>query len=113
MINNAIQPLTTTDADVLEDLDDIEHMALELATLAGAEIVTTYGGIFAVRYKTGAAGALSSLRDPVSEIDHRVETLIRARLAERFPGPDVIGEGIQGASRPGPDFAWAVRPPAG
>jgi len=30
MINKAIQPLTTTDADVLEDLDDIEHMAVEL-----------------------------------------------------------------------------------
>jgi hypothetical protein len=41
MINKAIQPLTTTDADVLKDLDDIEHMAVELATLAGAEIVTT------------------------------------------------------------------------
>ena len=84
MTNKAAQSLTT-DADVLEDLDDIEHMAVELATLAGAEIVTTYGGIFTVRYKTGAAGALSSLRDPVSEIDRRVETLIRARLAEGFP----------------------------
>ena len=84
MANEATQPLTT-DADVLDDLDDIEQMAVELATLAGAEIVTTYGGIFTVRYKTGAAGALSSLRDPVSEIDRRVETLIRARLAERFP----------------------------
>ena len=59
MTNKATQPLTT-DADVLENLDDIEHMAVELATLAGAEIVTTYGGIFTVRYKTGAAGALSS-----------------------------------------------------
>jgi len=37
MVNKAIKPLTTTDADVLEDLDDIEHMAVELATLAGAE----------------------------------------------------------------------------
>ena len=54
MKNKAIQPVMTTDADVLEDLDDIEHMAVELATLAGAEIVTTYGGIFTVRYKTGA-----------------------------------------------------------
>ena len=55
MINKAIKPVTTTDADILEDLDDIEHMAVELATLAGAEIVTTYGSIFTVRYKTGAA----------------------------------------------------------
>jgi myo-inositol-1(or 4)-monophosphatase len=110
MINKAIQPVTTTDADILEDLDDIEHMAVELATLAGAEIVTTYGGTFTVRYKTGAAGALSSLRDPVSEIDRRVETLIRARLAERFPGHDVIGEEMEERPGRGQDCVWAVDP---
>ena len=110
MINKAIQPVTTTDADILEDLDDIEHMAVELATLAGAEIVTTYGSIFTVRYKTGAAGALSSLRDPVSEIDRRVETLIRARLAERFPGHDVIGEEMEERPGRGQDCVWAVDP---
>ena len=97
-------------AHVLDDIDDIEQMAVELATLAGAEIVTTYGGIFTVRYKTGAAGGLSSLRDPVSEIDRRVETLIRARLAERFPAHDVIGEEME--ERPGrdQDCVWAVDP---
>jgi myo-inositol-1(or 4)-monophosphatase len=109
MTNNATQPLTA-DAHVLDDLDDIEQMAVELATLAGAEIVTTYGGIFTVRYKTGAADGLSSLRDPVSEIDRRVETLIRARLAERFPSHDVIGEEME--ERPGrdQDCVWAVDP---
>src|SRR5262245_66695299 len=40
-------------------LDEIEQTAVELATLAGAEIVTTFGGIFTVRYKTGDAGKLS------------------------------------------------------
>lgn len=109
MTNKATQPLTT-DADVLENLDDIEHMAVELATLAGAEIVTTYGGIFTVRYKTGAAGALSSLRDPVSEIDRRVETLIRARLAERFPSHDIIGEEMEERPGRGQDCVWAVDP---
>ena len=109
MTNKAAQSLTT-DADVLEDLDDIEHMAVELATLAGAEIVTTYGGIFTVRYKTGAAGALSSLRDPVSEIDRRVETLIRARLAEGFPGHDIIGEEMEERPGRGQDCVWAVDP---
>jgi myo-inositol-1(or 4)-monophosphatase len=53
--------LTTTDADVLEDLDDIEHMAVELATLAGAEIVKTYGGIFTVRYKTATLSPKSTV----------------------------------------------------
>jgi fructose-1,6-bisphosphatase/inositol monophosphatase family enzyme len=75
---------STTAPETIDDLEEIENMAVELATLAGAEIVTAYGGIFTVRYKTGIAN-VSSLRDPVSEIDRRVETLIRARLAERFP----------------------------
>ena len=43
----------------VHDLDDIEDMAVQLATLAGAEIVRTFGGIFTVRYKTGDAGKLS------------------------------------------------------
>ena len=73
-------------------------MAVELATLAGAQDRHDPGGI-SRRYKTGAAGALSSLRDPVSEIDRRVETLIRARLAERFPSHDIIGEEME--ERPG------------
>jgi myo-inositol-1(or 4)-monophosphatase len=92
-----------------DDLEEIENMAVELATLAGAEIVTAYGGIFTVRYKTGVAN-VSSLRDPVSEIDRRVETLIRARLAERFPAHDIIGEEIE--ERPGRDreYVWAVDP---
>src|SRR5262245_12280928 len=81
-----------------DDLDEIERMAIELATLAGAEIVTTFGGIFTVRYKTGDAGKLS-VRDPVSEVDRRVEALIRTRLAERFPTHDIIGEEME--ERPG------------
>src|SRR5262245_13626142 len=52
--------------DQVRDLDDIEDMAVQLATLAGAEIVRTFGGIFTVRYKTGDDWKLS-VRDRVSE----------------------------------------------
>ena len=110
MANKAARAAVITDTEVLKDLDEIEQMAVELATLAGAEIVTTYGGIFTVRYKTGAAGVLRTLRDPVSEIDQRVETLIRARLAERFPGHDVIGEEMEERPGRGQDCVWAVDP---
>src|SRR4051812_29585444 len=91
------------------DLRAIERMAIELANLAGAEIMTALGGILAVRYKTRSPDEVS-WRDPVSEIDHRVETLIRARLAERYPNHDIIGEEIE--ERPGRDaeFVWAVDP---
>lgn len=91
------------------ELREIEKLAVELATLAGAEIVTALGRIFTVRYKTGATDT-ALWRDPVSEVDGHVETLIRARLAEHFPEHDIIGEEMM--ERPGRDhdFVWAVDP---
>lgn len=96
--------------DIPIDLAQMDAIAVELATLAGAEIVNALGGLFTVRYKTGAASDQSLWRDPVSEVDGRVETLIRARLAEHFPRHDIIGEEMQ--ERPGRDhdFVWAVDP---
>jgi myo-inositol-1(or 4)-monophosphatase len=63
----------------------------------------------AVRYKTRSPDE-TTWRDPVSEVDHRVETLIRARLAERYPKHDILGEEIE--ERPGrhAEFVWAVDP---
>lgn len=92
-----------------KELIEVERTAVELANLAGAEIVTALGGMLSVRYKTGSE-AEEIWRDPVSEIDHRVEVLIRARLADRFPGHDIIGEEID--ERPGRehDFVWAIDP---
>jgi myo-inositol-1(or 4)-monophosphatase len=94
------------------ELTEIESLAVELANLAGAEIESALGGIFAVRYKTGVTeNAGSTLwRDPVSEVDRKVETIIRQRIAEQFPEHDVIGEELK--ERPGHDHAciWAVDP---
>jgi len=92
-----------------EKLVEIEATAVELARLAGAEIETALGRTLTVRYKGGPGGGVS-LKDPVSEVDHAVEVLIRARLAERFPGHDILGEEIE--ERPGRDHdvVWAVDP---
>ena len=96
------------DIDVSE-LEEIERIAVELATLAGAEIQSALGSVMAVRYK-GESPDKTLWRDPVSEIDQRVETLIRSRVAERFPGHDVIGEEM--VERPGRahDCVWIVDP---
>jgi hypothetical protein len=96
------------DIDVSE-LEEIERIAVELATLAGAEIQAALGSMIAVRYK-GESPEKTLWRDPVSEIDQRVETLIRGRVAERFPGHDVIGEEM--VERPGRahDCVWIVDP---
>lgn len=91
------------------DIRRIEALAVELAALAGREIAAAFGTIFTVRYKTGPQDA-ASLRDPVSEIDRKVEILIRERLAARFPDHGIIGEEL--AEWPGrnSDFIWAVDP---
>ncbi len=44
-----------------------------------------------MRYKTGATDS-KHWKDPVSEVDRKVEKLIRERLAEQFPSHDIIGE---------------------
>src|SRR5262249_46008126 len=95
--------------ETIDELQEIEHMAVELSALAGAANLTAFGRIFPLRYTTGVAG-VSRLRDPVSEIDRRVEPLTRARLAERFPAHDIIGEEME--ERPGRDrdYVWAVDP---
>jgi myo-inositol-1(or 4)-monophosphatase len=95
--------------EALDDLPAMEALAVELATLAGREIVAAFGTIFMVRYKTGPRDAVS-LRDPVSEIDRRVEVLIRERLAKQFPDHGVIGEEFE--ERPGrdSDVVWVIDP---
>jgi myo-inositol-1(or 4)-monophosphatase len=100
----------TLGAPTRDELHEIEHVAVELATLAGAEIVRTLGSIFRVRYKPGQSAEKVNLRDPVSEVDGRIETLIRDRLAEVFPAHDIIGEEMPDRPARDHDFVWAVDP---
>ena len=88
------------------DWEAAELLAVELATLAGAEITTALNRTLTVSYK----GAPGSFRDPVSEVDQKVEVLIRARLSERFPSHDILGEEM--IDRPGrdSDVVWAIDP---
>jgi myo-inositol-1(or 4)-monophosphatase len=94
------------------DLRDIELLAVELAGIAGAEIVKALGGLLAVRYKTGTEEDAEKLRwrDPVSEVDQRVETIIRKKLSEHFPEHDIIGEEMIERPSRDHDFVWAVDP---
>jgi myo-inositol-1(or 4)-monophosphatase len=93
----------------MTELGEIQRTAVELATLAGAEIQAALGSMMAVRYK-GELAEKTLWRDPVSEVDQRIEALIRMRVAERFPNHDVIGEEM--AERLGRvhDYLWTVDP---
>ncbi len=95
-------------------LIDLETVAVELARLGGAEIRATMGTLLSVSYKPVSSGSLGQnsamLKDPVSEVDRRVEKLIRLRLAEAFPRHDIIGEEMDERPGRGHEWVWAVDP---
>lgn len=101
----------TSDDLPAAQLEQWEETAIEFARLAGAEIVASLGRTFSVRYKTGTGQGDDLLfRDPVSEVDQRVESLIRARLAELYPDHGIIGEEMEDHPA-GPDSpVWAIDP---
>lgn len=89
-------------------LKEIEALAVDFARLAGTEITAALGSALAVRYKPGEDPL--SLRDPVSEVDTRVEEMIRTRVAADFPGHEVLGEEFDDARAYGSGFIWAIDP---
>ena len=94
----------------LPDLRPIEGLAVELAQLAGAQIVASLGRTLAVRYKMLGAEEAAVFRDPVSEVDQAVERLIRDRVAERFPDHGIIGEEEEPVRMGSSDFVWIIDP---
>ncbi len=91
------------------ELAAIQSLAFELAQLAGAQIVGSLGRTLAIRYKKLTEDEEAVFRDPVSEVDHAVEAVLRARLADRFPDHGIIGEEVeetQGSS----DYTWVIDP---
>jgi myo-inositol-1(or 4)-monophosphatase len=90
-------------------LAEIERTAVELSQLAGAEIRTALGRVLTVRYK-GLATGEAPPTDPVSEVDHNVEVLIRARLGDRFPDHGIIGEEIDEPTAGEREFVWVIDP---
>lgn len=70
---------TTTTAQLLE------RVAIEVSTLAAAEVRSVIG-------RAEATGTKSSPTDVVTDTDLRTERLIRDELAHRCPGSAIVGE---------------------
>ncbi len=98
------EPMPTPDL-----LARMEAVAVELATIGGREIMATLGSLIAVDYK-GDDNAIALMRDPVSEVDSRVEAKIRSHLASYFPDHGIIGEEMAIQPARDSDFVWAVDP---
>lgn len=98
-------------ADVLDEglLLELETIAVELARLGGHEIRAALGKMQEIHYK-GVEADPSRFTDPVSDVDARVERMIRERLAQSFPDHDIIGEEMDHRPGRGHDFVWAVDP---
>lgn len=92
-----------------DELAAIEELAVELALLAGAEIENALGKTLSIRYK-GQGSGIETWRDPVSEVDHRAEQLIRLRLAEHYPGHGIIGEEMEICPGDPEGWIWAIDP---
>jgi myo-inositol-1(or 4)-monophosphatase len=90
-------------------LDEIESMAVELAHLAGAEMISTLGREITVEYKQAGRGQ-ELPTNPVSNVDHAVEALVRGRIGERFPEHGIVGEEVEQQPDPDREFLWVIDP---
>ena len=66
------------------------HWGVELAV--AVKLAQSAGRLVAARYEDSGPVAYKGARDIVTEVDHAAEALIRAGLAERFPGDAFYGE---------------------
>ena len=104
--------MTSTAAAPPDDatLRAIEALAVELAREGGRQAAEGLAREIVVDYKTESKQDGHAPRDPVSEIDHAVEALVRERVGERFPGHDLIGEEVEEHPDEIEDFVWVVDP---
>lgn len=92
-----------------EQLQTVERVAVEIARAGGEETVRALQRAVAVSYKADSAGR-ENHGDPVSEVDHAVEALVRERVLARFPNHQILGEEGDGHPDADADWLWVVDP---
>ena len=101
---DALPPLP---ADAM--LREVEALAVELARAAGAEAQAALGRTIDVAYKANRKGK-EDTNDPVSEVDHAVEALIRLRVGAEFPDHAIVGEEVETHPIAEAEWDWVVDP---
>jgi myo-inositol-1(or 4)-monophosphatase len=102
--------MTTATTPDEETLRAVEALAVELAREGGRLAAEALPRELSIDYKTESKQEGHAPRDPVSETDRAVETLVRERVGERFPGHDIIGEEVEIHPDTAEDFVWVVDP---
>jgi myo-inositol-1(or 4)-monophosphatase len=104
--------MTTSDGTPPDEatLRAIEELAVELAREGGRQATEGLAREITINYKSESKEEDQAPRDPVSEIDHAVEALVRERVGERFPDHDIIGEEVEDHPDAVEGFVWVVDP---
>ena len=99
-----------TQTSAVDLLAQIEELAVELAHLAGAQIADTLGSEITVAYKAEPQRDGIEPTNPVSDVDHAVEAMIRERVGTRFPAHAIIGEEVELQPAPDVEYLWVIDP---
>ncbi len=96
------------------ELIELERLAVELATWAGAEASQALNSEPEINYKPRGPHrrprADGDPGDPVSVIDTNIEAEVRKRVSERFPTHTLLGEEEQQLPNPDADWVWVIDP---
>lgn len=85
-------------------LPAMEALAAELAAEAGIVLLTRFRTALDVRFKDARG------YDPVTDVDHAIEAMVREAVQERFPAHAVLGEEAQESGPDEAEVVWAVDP---
>ena len=86
------------------ELGAIEQAAAEFARRAGALLSERFHDGTAVRFKDRRR------LDPVTDVDHAAEAMLREAVHARFPSHALLGEEEDSSGPPEADYVWVVDP---
>jgi len=87
----------------------IEELAVSLAQEAGAIATEALKRAIIVNYKPDDRGR-DNIYNPVSEVDHAVEEIVRARIGSEFPDHGIIGEEVDSHPHVDAEWVWVIDP---
>jgi len=102
-------PTTSDSTPPVELLERIEGIAAALAREAGAVVAEALQRELHVDYKPDRKGKEQE-HDPVSEVDHAIEALLRERIEAEFPGHVILGEETDSHPNADAEWVWVVDP---
>ena len=87
-----------------DNLDELADAARRLAQRGGEILMDRFHATIEISFKGQNA------HDPVTEVDHAIEDLIRAEVHDRFPDHGVLGEERDNGGPVDADIVWVIDP---